>query len=84
MTAFVALHPDDQSLYSIFRQKIQDTLLGAPDLTGSQKFGSFKGKNILALMGFLRRICDHGQHLLPDSVQKICDAGEGGRDSLWI
>ena len=66
---WVNLHPEDQDLYEFFKQK---TATIAAKMQPGRKSApaslTSKGENILSLMNFLRRICDHGESLLPHAA----------------
>ncbi|KAH7009780.1 SNF2 family N-terminal domain-containing protein [Ilyonectria destructans] len=67
----VELDPDDQDLYNFFRDRTAKIAAGlSEDKTGQNRRvpGRKRGRNILTLINFLRRICNHGQEMLPPSA----------------
>lgn len=76
----IELSPNDRELYNFFKLKTAEIVsqLSQHEL-GSGKAGQHKGTNIITLINFLRRICDHGEHLLPLSARGIWK----NRSSSW-
>lgn len=71
----VSLHPDDQHLYDLVKKTAQEKaarLNSHPKMGWLTKDGE---KNILVLLNCLRRICDHGHQLLPESWRKMIEKG---------
>lgn len=68
-TQVIEMHQEDQLLYQFFKEKTAKIAAGLAqrDRSSSETIES-KGTNILTLINFLRRICDHGEELLPQSV----------------
>ncbi|KAF8862893.1 hypothetical protein BDZ45DRAFT_702737 [Acephala macrosclerotiorum] len=65
----IELHHADQVLYQIFREKTAKMAAGlAGQDGGTSRSSEGKGANILTLINFLRRICDYGEDLLPQSA----------------
>lgn len=58
----VELHQADQVLYDFFKEKTAKIAAGLSGQDGG------KGATILTLINFLRRICNHGEDLLPQSA----------------
>ncbi|CZR60109.1 uncharacterized protein PAC_10004 [Phialocephala subalpina] len=65
----IELHEADQALYHFFREKTAKIAAGlASQDRGTFRPGEGKGANILTLINFLRRICNNGEDLLPQSA----------------
>ena len=65
----IKLHQADQNLYDFFREKTAKIAAGIAMLDESTSgIGREKDANILTLLNFLRRICNHGEDLLPPSA----------------
>ena len=81
-TELVKLVGEDQDLYDIFQQKTAEIAAGMDkDKSERAKPRMARDGNMLALMNFLRLICDHGKDLLPFKALKICE-GAGKLSSL--
>ena len=76
----IELSPNDRELYHFFKLKTAEIVsqLSQHQL-GSGKAGQHKSTNIITPINFLRRICDHGEHLLPSSALEIWK----NRSSSW-
>lgn len=77
----VSLHPDDQYLYDLVKKAAQEKaarLSSHPKMGWLTKDGE---RNILVLLNCLRRICDHGQQLLPESWRKMIEKGASTTDA---
>ncbi|KAF7508204.1 hypothetical protein GJ744_009501 [Endocarpon pusillum] len=76
---WIMLSPEDRELYEFFKMK---TAKIASQLSrrhpGAPKVDHRKDTNILTLIGFLRRICDHGEHLLPTSALEAWKSRDNG------
>lgn len=76
---WIMLSPEDRELYDFFKMK---TAKIASQLSrrhlGAPKVDHRKDTNILTLIGFLRRICDHGEHLLPTSALEAWKRRDNG------
>ena len=68
-TEDINLHQSDQDLYEFFRAKTAKIAAGLsrPD-EGRSRSNERRETNILTLINFLRRICNHGEDLLPQSA----------------
>lgn len=65
----IELHKEDQILYKFFREKTTKIAVGITNSDeGSSIRGKGKGSDILILINFLRRICNYGVELLPQSA----------------
>jgi SNF2 family DNA or RNA helicase len=65
----IELNQADQAVYDFFREKTAKIAAGLADRDGGRSRRSKgKGSDILTLINFLRRICDHGVDLLPQSA----------------
>jgi SNF2 family DNA or RNA helicase len=65
----IKLHQADQVVYDFFREKTAKIAAGlAGRDSGSSRRSKGKGSDILTLINFLRRICNHGLDLLPRSA----------------
>jgi SNF2 family DNA or RNA helicase len=65
----ITLHQKDQELYEYFREKTAKIAAGlAGQGEDAPKISGGKDANILTLINFLRRICNHGENLLPQSA----------------
>jgi SNF2 family DNA or RNA helicase len=65
----IELHQADQVLYDFFREKTAKIAAGLAGREGGRSTRSKrKGSDILTLINFLRRICNHGVDLLPQSA----------------
>ena len=65
----VDLHRDDQKLYDLLKKKT--AAIAARQSQGKERIADHQGArevNILTLMNFLRRICNHGKDLLPSTL----------------
>ncbi|KAF3770064.1 hypothetical protein M406DRAFT_220324, partial [Cryphonectria parasitica EP155] len=62
----VRLHLRDLEIYDFFKAGVARMAAGTHQENGTSDLdGWFKGKNILGMITCLRRVCDHGKHLLP-------------------
>jgi SNF2 family DNA or RNA helicase len=69
---FVKLHQQDQELYDFFKSKATHLVSGTT--TSNQAAATLKSAqdgSVLALLNFLRLICDHGQQILPETALQI-------------
>jgi SNF2 family DNA or RNA helicase len=65
----IELHKADQALYHFFREKTAKIAAGlASRDEGTSRTSKGKSANILTLINFLRRICNSGEDLLPQSA----------------
>ncbi|KAI1383675.1 SNF2 family N-terminal domain-containing protein [Hypoxylon trugodes] len=67
----VHLHADDQDLYDIYKKLCVEKAADKGKRLGVTLSHQGKDCNILSLITCLQRICDHGEHLLPDSMKRI-------------
>lgn len=65
---YIDLHPPDQELYDFFKTKTANIAAGVNPANRAAPIGNPKENNILALINFLRLICNHGKQLLPESA----------------
>lgn len=61
-TCLVYLHPDDQVLYDSVKRVLRRTASGSTNA---------KKGNVVVLLNYLRLICDHGEHLVPQLAKSI-------------
>lgn len=68
----IELSPEDRELYNFFKLKTAEIVseLSRHQL-GAGKARQHEGTNILTLINFLRRICDHGEHLLSSPALEV-------------
>jgi len=65
----IELHQEDQVLYDFFKEKAAKIAAGLTKQDGgASRIGEGKSANILTLINFLRRICNSGEDLLPQSA----------------
>jgi SNF2 family DNA or RNA helicase len=65
----IKMHQEDQVLYDFFKEKTAKTAAGLTGRdSGTSRRGEGKGAMILTLINFLRRICNSGEDLLPQSA----------------
>lgn len=68
-TEAIELHQADRELYTYFKDITATIAAGnSSQARGSSKYDDFKDSNILALINFLRLVCNHGKDLLPPSA----------------
>ena len=68
----IDLSPKDRELYNFFKLKTAQIVSELSQRQpGAGKADQKKGTNILTLINFLRRICDHGEDLLPSSALEV-------------
>ncbi|KAK8029776.1 hypothetical protein PG993_011067 [Apiospora rasikravindrae] len=76
----ITLDAEDQQLCSLFQKKAEELAshrnIQRPG-TGSS------GRNILALITILRRICDHGRHMIPPEAFQLLDVNLDGKASSF-
>jgi SNF2 family DNA or RNA helicase len=66
---WVNFHKADRDVYKFFKEKCANMAQGSsPSASGSAKLEKHKAGNLLSLINFLRLICNHGEHLLPQSA----------------
>ena len=74
----VDLSPEDRELYKFFELRIAQVI---SELSRRQpkagKTGQRNENSTLAVINFLRLICDHGEHLLPSSALEAWKTGKG-------
>lgn len=75
----ITLDEEDQKLYSMFQAKAEN--LVAQRSTGISGPETSK-RNILSLITILRRICDHGQHMIPPRAFSIPDPVTSSNEPL--
>lgn len=76
---WIVLSSEDRKLYEFFKLKTAE--LASEHLRchpGTSKVGQRKSTNILTLINFLRLICDHGEHLLPQSALEAWKSRDSG------
>jgi SNF2 family DNA or RNA helicase len=72
---WVNFHKTDRDVYRFFKDKCAKMAQGASRFaSGSMKVGERKPGNLLTLINFLRLICNHGEHLLPQSALSAWNA----------
>ncbi|KAI0875755.1 P-loop containing nucleoside triphosphate hydrolase protein [Hypoxylon argillaceum] len=67
----VNLHQDDQIIYDIVKQICAEKAARIDNRSIGGSPAKSKDKNLLALINSLRLICDHGEHLLPETVKEL-------------
>ena len=68
----IKLQQKDQILYDFFRERTAKIAAGfASQSKESHTTNESKGANVLTLINFLRRICNNGEELLPQSALEI-------------
>ncbi|PVH83872.1 hypothetical protein DL98DRAFT_558686, partial [Cadophora sp. DSE1049] len=79
--AEIKLHQKDQELYELFRGKTTRIVAGLAK-KGEISPGMSKGNdvNVLTLINLLRRICNHGEDLLPQSALEAWRANSTSMD----
>jgi SNF2 family DNA or RNA helicase len=81
-TKWVELSTTEQKLYDFFLQETSRIMSGLakddPDNIRPFKVGGEKDIGVLSLLNFLRRICDHGEDMLPESALKAWRGKQSG------
>lgn len=71
-------HETDQNVYAFFKEKCSKMAEGVSMMRSrSSDVGQRKEGNLLSLINFLRRICDHGLQLLPQPALDAWTARDG-------
>ena len=74
----VEFHETDRDLYTFFKEKCAKMAAGVSKTKlGSPEVDHRKEGNLLSLINFLRRICDHGEQLLPRPAVDAWKARDG-------
>jgi SNF2 family DNA or RNA helicase len=72
---WVNFHKTDRDVYKFFKEKCAKMAQGAsPSASDSAKLENRKPGNLLSLINFMRLICNHGEHLLPQSALNAWNA----------
>jgi hypothetical protein len=70
----VKLHQTDSDLYNFFKERTAAIAAGVSRTVDTSRLDEPKQSNLLALVTFLRLICNHGKDLLPSSASAAWDA----------
>lgn len=73
-TCQVHLLPDDQALYGAVTKFLQKIAAGS-DKQRKDVSAKAKGENVMALLNYLRLICNHGEELVPHLPKVFMDKG---------
>ena len=70
----VDLSSKDRELYEFFKERCSSLAAGDSKVvkTGRRRKNEQKEGKILALINFLRLICDHGEQILPAAALDAC------------